>query len=250
MAAVGILRRVQAFPGRLAVEANPVEIRSSPQPTRQQLSRVAAQVVRREAFISLSPRVRPLRPLRSARSVRDAQCDRDVLLCAFVRIAGRSFAPLFALLVASPSARADFEAGGGVAAGGAAYRGSTGGPREFEPVVSPLLAFKWDPFDARLRPTFGLASLPTYSYSMGYDASTTPWIVGELGLAYGSPHHRIALVGHAGFFSFGAGVHYALLPIKLGDRVRMGPEVRAMWMAREAGYVGVAWTFRFSSQNE
>lgn len=80
---------------------------------------------------------------------------------------------------------------------------------------------------------------------MGHDAVTRPFIVAELGLSYGSPFHHAAVVGQAGFFSFGAGLQYTWLPIKVSPRVRMGPEFRAMWLANKAGYLGLVWTFRF-----
>jgi hypothetical protein len=72
-----------------------------------------------------------------------------------------------------------------------------------------------------------------------------PLVVAELGLAYGSRTHRIAAVGHAGYFSFGAGLQYTWLPLKIGESTRHGPELRAMWLAPHSGYVGLAWTFRF-----
>ena len=129
--------------------------------------------------------------------------------------------------------------------GGSFYRNDTADSDDFQFAASPLVAAKWDPFDWKLRPTFGLATLPTFNYSMGHDAYTAPWIVAELGLTFGSKFHHAALVGHAGFFSFGAGVHYTWLPIKLSPKVRTGPELRAMWMANKAGYLALAWAFRF-----
>lgn len=152
---------------------------------------------------------------------------------------------LLALFLGVSPAHADFEAGAGAAVGGGFYQVDNTSADEFDFAVSPLVAAKWDPFDWKFRPTFGLATLPMFEYSMGHDAFTRPFIVAELGLSYGSPFHHAALVGQAGFFSFGAGLQYTWLPIKLSSRVRTGPEFRAMWLANKAGYLGLVWTFRF-----
>jgi hypothetical protein len=129
--------------------------------------------------------------------------------------------------------------------GGSFYQGDNVSSAGFDFAASPLVAAKWDPFDWKFRPTFGLATLPTLEYSTGHDAVTRPFIVVELGLTYGSKFHHAALVGQAGLFSFGAGLQYTWLPIKLSSQMRMGPEFRAMWLANKAGYLGLAWTFRF-----
>lgn len=154
-----------------------------------------------------------------------------------------ALASVLALLPAP--ANAQVEAGAGAAVGGGFYTEQDSAGFQF--AASPLVAAKWDPFPTRLRPTFGIATMPTLSYSMGYDAFAVPLIVGELGLAYGSRTHRGAIFGHAGLFSFGAGLSYTWLPLSLGENVRHGPELRAVWMARKAGYIGLAWTFRFGN---
>ena len=151
------------------------------------------------------------------------------------------------LALSTTPAWADVEVGVGGIGGGAYWQpeSTTARNSSFSPTASPIVTAQVDPWESSVRPVFGLASAPTFRYSLGYDAYSAPLVVLEAGLAFGSQTTRVTLGGHGGLWSFGAGARFTHLPLTLGPAARTGLELRASWLARWGGYAGAQWVIRF-----
>lgn len=149
------------------------------------------------------------------------------------------------MMIGMAPALAGVELSLGGAGGGAFYEPElAGADRGFDAAGSPVVSAQFDPWEGAVRPVFGLTSAPTFLYSAGYDAYTSPLVVADAGLLFGGERTHAALTGHAGVFSFGASARLTVLPWALGAKAHTGFELRGTWLARWGGLGALLWTTR------